>query len=123
MLVWKRQPDKTETQGENVAVKEINDSNFSEETAKGLVMVDFWAPWCRPCRIVAPVLDEISEELSDQVSITKINVDDNDKTATKYNIISIPTVLVFKDGENVESIPGAKPKHEYMQVLSKYLNA
>ena len=106
-----------------MAVKEINDSNFSEETAKGLVMVDFWAPWCRPCRIVAPVLDEISEELSDQVSITKINVDDNDKTATKYNIISIPTVLVFKDGENVESIPGAKPKHEYMQVLSKYLNA
>lgn len=104
-----------------MAVKEINDNNFETETSSGLVMVDFWAPWCAPCRMVAPVLDEISNELDGQVVITKINVDENPQAATKYSVTTIPTMIVFKGGEVVERTSGAGPKQQYMSLLNKHL--
>jgi thioredoxin 1 len=104
-----------------VAVKEINDSNFESEIKKGLVMVDFWAPWCAPCRMVAPVLDELSLEFKDQITIAKLNVDENIQAASKYSVTSIPTLIIFKNGELVERTVGAGPKQHYLTMLNKHL--
>ena len=104
-----------------MAVKEINDGNFDDETSKGLVMVDFWAPWCAPCRMVAPVLDELAEELGEQITIAKVNVDENPQAAMKHSVTTIPTMIVFKGGEVVERTSGAGPKQTYMTMLSKHL--
>ena len=104
-----------------MAVKEITDADFSETVNDGVVMVDFWAPWCAPCRMVAPVLDELQGEMQDQVSIVKLNVDENPETAGKYGITSIPTLLVFKDGEMVDRTVGAGPKDHYKNLLSKHI--
>lgn len=104
-----------------MAVTEINDSNFTETTGQGVVMVDFWAPWCAPCRMVAPILDEISQELGDKVNIVKINVDENPKSASNHSVTSIPTMIVFKDGEVVERTSGAGPKQQYMSILSNHI--
>ena len=106
-----------------MALKELNDSNFDNEIKKGLVMVDFWAPWCAPCRMVAPVLDELSNELKDQVTIAKLNVDENSGAASKYSVTSIPTMIIFKNGELVERAVGASPKQHYMSLLNKHLTA
>ena len=105
-----------------MAVKEITDMNFKEEIQNGLVMVDFWAPWCAPCRMVAPVLDEISEEYPEQLKILKVNVDENPNSATQFSVTSIPTLIIFKDGELVERTVGASPKQQYINMLSKHMS-
>ena len=91
--------------------KELNSGNFEAEVLKsqGVVLVDFWAPWCVPCKMVGPVLDEIAEELSD-IKIVKVNVDDEQELAGKYGIRSIPTMIIFKNGEKVDQMIGALPK-------------
>lgn len=91
--------------------KELNSGNFEAEVLKsqGVVLVDFWAPWCGPCKMVGPVLDEIAEELSD-IKIVKVNVDDEQELAGKYGIRSIPTMIIFKNGEKVDQMIGALPK-------------
>lgn len=104
-----------------MSVKEINDSTFDSEIKNGLVMVDFWAPWCAPCRMVAPVLDEISNEYEGKITIAKVNVDENVQVASKYSVTSIPTLILFKDGEVVERTVGAGPKQHYMTILNKHL--
>jgi len=106
-----------------VALKELNDSNFDSEIKKGLVMVDFWAPWCAPCRMVAPVLEELSKEYEGRVTIAKLNVDDNNAAAGKFGVTSIPTLIIFKDGELVERAVGASPKQHYMTMLNKHISA
>nr|WP_312887162.1 thioredoxin [Paenibacillus rhizosphaerae] len=93
-----------------MSVQPITDAIFQNETAAGTVLVDFWAPWCGPCKIVAPILDELSTEIGDKAKIVKINVDDNPESAAKYNVMSIPTLLIFKDGQVVNQLVGVQPK-------------
>ena len=93
---------------------ETDDSNFESEVLKAEipVLVDFWAPWCGPCKAIAPILEQISDELGDKIKIVKVNVDDNQKYAVDFGIKSIPTLLVFNKGEIKNQIIGAIPKAE-----------
>ncbi|KRF21721.1 thioredoxin [Paenibacillus sp. Soil787] len=93
-----------------MSVQPITDATFQNEPAAGTVLVDFWAPWCGPCKMIAPMLDELSAEIGDKAKIVKINVDDNPESAAKYNVMSIPTLLIFKDGQVVKQLVGVQPK-------------
>ncbi|WP_081431668.1 MULTISPECIES: thioredoxin [Leptospira] len=103
----------------NMALTEINDANFKAETANGVVLVDCWAEWCGPCRMVAPVLDELSQEMAD-IKITKLNVDFNQKTAQELGIQSIPTLLLYKDGVLVDKAIGALPKPQIKKFIENH---
>jgi thioredoxin 1 len=100
-------------------VKEITDTQFEElvEQAQGPVLVDFWAPWCGPCKMLGPVIEEVASEAGDKAKIYKINIDDNPQVAGKLGISSIPTVVVFRDGEIAEKLIGVQPKKHYLEVL------
>ncbi len=91
---------------------EFTDANFDSEVIKSdtPVLVDFWAPWCGPCKMIAPIVEEISTEYSGRLKVGKVNTDDNQKVATDYGVMSIPTIMIFKNGEVVERIIGAQPK-------------
>jgi len=101
----------------------FTDENFSEETREGLALVDFWAPWCGPCRLVSPVIEELAGDLQGKVKVGKLNVDENMKTSEKFRVMSIPTVILFKDGEAVEVMVGAQPKSAYQSRIEKHLGA
>ena len=102
---------------------ELSDANFETEASEGFLLVDFWAPWCGPCRMVSPVIEELSNDLAGQVKVGKLNVDDNPKTAMQYRVMSIPTVVLFKDGEVVDTMVGAMPKNAYAARIDKHLPA
>lgn len=93
---------------------ELTASSFNETISSGVVMVDFWAPWCGPCRMLAPVIDELASDFDGQAKICKVNTDEEQDIAVKYGIRSIPTIMFFKDGELVDQMVGASSK----QVLS-----
>lgn len=101
----------------------VTDATFKEEVIDSdvPVLVDFWAPWCGPCRMVAPVVDEISEQYKGQVKVVKINTDENPNVASQYGIRSIPTLMVFKGGQRVDMVVGAVPKTTLASTLDKYL--
>ena len=102
---------------------EIEESTFNEAVlqAKAPVLVDFWAPWCGPCRMVAPVVDELAEEYDGKVSFGKVNVDESPRIASQYGIMSIPTLIIFKDGKPVSNIVGFRPKDELKKSLDAAL--
>ncbi|MEV0324969.1 thioredoxin [Micromonospora echinospora] len=101
----------------------VTDANFATDVLKSdkPVLVDFWAEWCVPCRKVAPLLEEIASEMGDQVRIVKLNIDENPETARAYRVMSVPTLTVFKNGEPVQSIAGAKPKGELVKLIQAAL--
>ncbi|MCA1009871.1 thioredoxin [Halobacillus halophilus] len=103
-----------------MAIVKATDQNFTNETNDGLVLADFWAPWCGPCKMIAPVLEELDEEMSDQVKIVKLDVDENQETAGKYGVMSIPTLLLFKDGKVVDQVIGFQPKEQLAELISKH---
>ena len=102
----------------------IDDNSFDKMVlqAEKPVMVDFWAVWCGPCRMVAPIVDELAEEYAGRISFVKVDVDQNPKTAARYSIMSIPTLLIFKKGQPVSHIVGARPKGELKQSLEAALD-
>ncbi len=91
-------------------VSAITDAEFQATVAQGVTLVDFWAPWCGPCKMIAPTLDELAGELQGRARIAKVNVDDNPEVAGSFGIMSIPTLLLFKDGKPVGKLVGAQPK-------------
>ncbi|MCC5621499.1 thioredoxin [Nostoc sp. CHAB 5715] len=102
---------------------QVTDSSFKQEVLDSdvPVLVDFWAPWCGPCRMVAPVVDEISEQYKGQIKVVKVNTDENPNVASQYGIRSIPTLMIFKDGVKVDMVVGAVPKTTLASTLEKYL--
>jgi len=102
----------------------IDDSNFDQNVLQSdkPVLVDFWAPWCRPCIMAAPILEELAEEYKDRLTIAKLDVDQNPKIAAQYNIMSIPSMMVFKGGQPVSNITGFRPKAELKQNIDAVLD-
>lgn len=102
----------------------IGDSNFDQMVlqAEKPVLIDFWAAWCKPCLMVAPILDELAEEYNGRINFVKVDVDQNSKTAARYGIMSIPALLIFKNGEPVSHIVGFRPKEELKRSLDAVLD-
>ena len=95
-------------------IAEVTDSNFQAEVIESEVpvLVDFWAPWCGPCRMVAPVVEEIAQERGEALKVVKMNIDDNQDTAMQFNVLSIPTLMLFRDGQVAKTVIGAYPKRK-----------
>ncbi|MEM3641201.1 MAG: thioredoxin [Candidatus Bathyarchaeia archaeon] len=109
---------------EKMAVKPVHvtDSNFDDIIHKhSLVLIDFWADWCAPCRMIAPIIEELAREYAGKVLVGKINVDENPETAERFQIFSIPTILVMKNGEEIDRIVGLVPKNQIEEHLKKHL--
>ena len=102
----------------------FSDQNFDKEVLedKSPVVVDFWAPWCGPCKIVGPTIEELAKEYTGKVKVGKLNVDENQATAGKYNVMSIPTVMLFKNGQPVKSLVGAQGKEAYKKVIDEAIS-
>ncbi len=102
---------------------DVDDKNFDQTVlqSKTPTLVDFWAPWCHPCLMVAPIVEELAEEYSGRIGFVKVNVDQNPQVASRYNVMSIPTLIVFKDGQPASHIVGLRPKEELKQGLDAVL--
>lgn len=103
----------------------VTDVNFKQEVLdhQGPVLVDFWAPWCMPCRILGPIIDKIAQAYAGKVKVVKLNTDENPAMSAKYEIMAIPTMIIFKDGKPVQNIAGLLPEAQLKQVLDQILAA
>ncbi|WP_442603362.1 thioredoxin [Paenibacillus sp. KN14-4R] len=102
-----------------MAIVNVTDQTFKTEVeSEGTVLVDFWAPWCGPCKMIAPILDELSQEVSNKIA--KVNVDDNAESAARFGVMSIPTLIVFKDGQPVDKLVGLQSKDALKSVLERH---
>nr|QCI04606.1 Thioredoxin [Apoglossum ruscifolium] len=106
-----------------MSVPQVKDSSFYQEVIKSNcpVLVDFWAPWCGPCRMIAPVIDQIADDYKNVLKVVKLNTDQNPTTASEYGIRSIPTVMIFINGQRVDTVIGAIPKSTLSSTLDKHL--
>ena len=104
-------------------ISEVSDTNFQAEVIESdtPVLVDFWAPWCGPCRMVAPVVEEIAQERGEALKVVKLNIDENQNTAVQFNVMSIPTLMVFRNGEVAKTVVGAYPKRKLEAELEPVL--
>jgi len=102
----------------------LTENNFKTEVinSEGIVLVDFWAPWCGPCRMVGPILEKIAQEKEGKVKVAKVNIDENPGLASNYNVMSIPTMLIFKNGQLLEGFVGALPKPAIEKKLARWIN-
>ncbi|MET1180080.1 thioredoxin [Peribacillus simplex] len=103
-----------------MAIVNATDQTFTTDTSEGVVLVDFWAPWCGPCKMIAPVLQELDTEIGDKAKIVKVDVDENQETAGKFGVMSIPTLIVLKDGEVVDKVVGFQPKEALAELIAKH---
>ena len=105
-----------------MAIVHVTDQSFSADvdSKQGVVLVDFWAPWCGPCRALAPILDELDGELAGQATIAKVNVDESPESASRFGVMSIPTIIVFKDGQPVDKVVGLNSKDALKNLVAKY---
>lgn len=105
-------------------IVKVSDADFDQKVVKtqGLTIVDFWAEWCAPCRMIAPLLEELADEYSGKVTIAKLNVDENPRTAARFGIRSIPTLLLFKGGERVDQVIGAVPRNVIQSKIGAHLD-
>jgi len=106
-------------------IVEATTGNWDSEVLKaaGLVMIDFWAPWCGPCRMISPTVEELAKEYSGKIKVMKLNTDENSEVASKYKIMGIPTIMLFKDGVKVEQIVGVVPKQQLKAKIDSFLNS
>ncbi|ADM71673.1 Thioredoxin [Paenibacillus polymyxa E681] len=104
-----------------MAIVHVSDQSFNAEVeGTGTVLVDFWAPWCGPCKMIAPILEDLSTEVGDSVKIAKVNVDENPESASRFGVMSIPTLIVFKDGQPVDKVVGLNSKEALKSMLTKH---
>lgn len=121
-IAWSyRKLQKAPPPADHPNIKNLTQNNFRQLAGGGLILVDFWAPWCSPCKLVAPILNEIADEQSGKLRIGKVNVDNQQALAVKYKVRNIPTLVLFKNGKEVKRFVGLKPKKALMTELAEYL--
>lgn len=104
-----------------MSVLVLNEENFANEVSSGVVLIDFWAEWCGPCQVMLPILSDFANDIGDKVKVGKINVDENPALAQQFRVMSIPTLIVLKDGKPVEMMVGVKQKDELNEIIGKHL--
>ena len=100
-------------------VLQLNDSNFKDEVSQGVTLVDFWAPWCGPCRMQSPIIDQIAEQVGDKAKVAKVNVDESTSVASSFGIQSIPTLLVLKEGQVIQKYVGVQSQEKLLEAIEQ----